>query len=493
MFRTRYVVQAASFFFLAVVGLPNGSAAEGKPTNVLLIVADDLRTELGCFGSVAKTPNIDGLAKRGVLFEHAYCQQAVCNPSRSSFLTGQRPDTLGLWCNGTHFRELNPNVVTLPELLKRNGYVTRDVGKIFHNWHTKVHGDPQSWSAPEFLHYANHGNDKPEVNGAEKLKNFATAPKVTNVDVPDPAFYDGRVADEAVRVLGEIKDKPFFLAVGFWKPHAPFNAPKKYWDLYDRASLPKLDPRWPKNGPAIAKHDSRELLGFDDTRITISAADAAEWRHGYLANTSYMDAQVGKVLDALQKSGVADNTLVIFMSDHGYHLGEHEQWGKTSCFELDAHVPLIIVPPGSKQPAKVASVVELVDLFPTITGLCNLKVDQKLAGTSLQPLLTNPQGAVKQAAFTQHPRPAYYDRTESKTPTTMGYSVRTADVRYTEWRDWSTGNVVARELYNQRSDPHELNNSIDSPADPTALQTAVSVLHQQFPPEIPPAKLARNP
>jgi iduronate 2-sulfatase len=467
-------------------------AADGrKRPNVLLIIADDLRTELGCYGSPAKTPHIDRLAKRGMLFERAYCQQALCNPSRSSFLSGQRPDTLGLWCNGIHFRDLKPNVVTLPELFKKNGYVTRDVGKIFHNWHTAVKGDPQAWSAPEFLHYENHASDKPLLPGmkVEALKELAKAPKCTQVDVPDEAFFDGRVAAEAIRVLEEVQDQPFFLAVGFWKPHAPFNAPKKYWDLYDRAALPKLEARRPTKGPEIARHDGRELLGFDDTRIELTADQAAEWRHGYFANTSYMDTQVGKLLDALQKSKAAENTLVVFMSDHGYHLGEHHLWAKTSCYELDARVPLIIIPPGGANAgSRVSSLIELVDLYPTLAGCCGLTVGQRLDGVSLAPLLKEPTSKWKEAAFTQHPRPAYYDRTPSKTPSHMGYSVRTPTVRYTEWRDWTSGKVTARELYEHDRDPQELNNSVDKPIDPAALAKAVAALHEQFPPAVPPSK-----
>src|SRR5262245_27992236 len=204
-------------------------AAAAERPNVLFIVADDLRPELGCYGSAAKTPHLDALAARGVRFDRAYCQQALCNPSRSSFLTGRRPDALHVWNNSVHFRDTNPDVMTLPQWFKEQGYVTRDVGKIFHNWHTKVKGDPRSWSAEEFLHYANPGDDKPK--GDEPLpKDLATAPRCERRDVPDEAYFDGRVAAEAVRVLGEVKDKPFFLAVGFWKPHAPFNSPKKYWD-----------------------------------------------------------------------------------------------------------------------------------------------------------------------------------------------------------------------------------------------------------------------
>ncbi len=305
-------------------------------------------------------------------FERAYCQQAVCNPSRSSFLSGQRPDTLHLWNNGTHFREKNPDVVTLPEHFKANGYTTRCVGKIFHNWHTREKGDRQSWSADEFLHYANHGDDKPQVKGVlpENLAKLADwnygATTVTECrDVPDEAYYDGRVAVEAVKVLKEVKDKPFFLAVGFWKPHAPFNAPKKYWDLYDRGKLPKLDPARPKNAVDIAFHDSREVLLIPPKSRTPTPEQAAEMRHGCFANVSFMDAQVGKVLAALSETGLDKNTVVVFISDHGYHVGEHALWGKTACFEYDARVPMIFATPDGR-PGAMKSLAELIDLFPTL-------------------------------------------------------------------------------------------------------------------------------
>ncbi len=287
---------------LALPGWVSAETRAGRP-NLVLILADDLRAELGCYGSAAKTPNLDALAVRGLRFERAYCQQALCNPSRSSFLTGRRPDALRLWSNGTHFREKNPDVVTLPQAFKAAGYETRCVGKIFHNWHTKEKGDRRSWSADEFLHYATHGDDTPAVKGplppnlATGIgRDYGKVPVCEKRDLPDDAYYDGRVAAEAVRVLGEVKGKPFFLAVGFWKPHAPFNAPKRYWDLYDPAKLPRLDPARPKAAPEVAFHDSREVLGIPPMNVTATAAQAAEMRHGYLANVSYMDAQAGKVL-----------------------------------------------------------------------------------------------------------------------------------------------------------------------------------------------------
>ncbi|MSR32661.1 MAG: DUF229 domain-containing protein [Gemmataceae bacterium] len=474
--------------FLLALLLPGQTVVAQEKTNVLLIVADDLRVELGCYGSPGKTPNLDALAGRGVRFDRAYCQQALCNPSRSSFLTGKRPDTLRLWSNGLHFRQKNPDVVTLPQWFKSNGYDTRCVGKIFHNWHTQVKGDPGSWSKPEFLHYANHGDDTPMVSGKVPASSVAgIGRKYGQVevcecrDVPDEAFFDGRVAAEAVKTLSEIKDQPFFLAVGFWKPHAPFNAPKKYWNLYDRDKLPPLRPDRPKGAPQFAFHDNREVLGIPPNQVTPNASQFAEMRHGYFANISYMDAQVGKVLKALQDNKLADKTLVVFVSDHGYHLGEHSLWAKTSCFELDARVAMIFAGPEKVARGKAStSLVELVDLFPTINELCGLKPPGKLDGVSLVPVLADPNRLVKDGAFTQHPRPAYFDRTEKGTPDSMGYSVRTANGRFTEWRDWKSGKVLAAEYYDHLRDPGELINQVDTPALEKERNSAKEILHRQF-------------
>jgi iduronate 2-sulfatase len=488
------------FLSLAALAFLVSAAHADSPrkTNVLFIVADDLRADLGCYGSAAKTPNLDALAARGVRFDHAYCQQALCNPSRSSFLTGRRPDSLHLWSNGTHFREKNPDVMTLPQWFKKNGYETRCVGKIFHNWHTKVKGDRRSWSADEFLHYASHGDDRPVVKGklpanqARPIgRDYGSVPLCERRDVPDEAYYDGRVAAEAVKILGAVKTKPFFLAVGFWKPHAPFNAPKKYWDLYDPKKLPRLDPARPKDAPTLAFHDSREILGIPPGQLTPTADQVTEMRHGYFANISFMDAQVGKVLKALDEHKLTGRTVVVFVSDHGYHIGEHQQWGKTSCFEFDARVPLIVAAPGTAKPraaAATSSLVELVDLFPTLTALCGLENPVGLEGVSLAPILADPTKRVKAAAFTQHPRPAYFDRTSSGIPDAMGYSVRTTAGRYTEWRDWKTGRLLGAEYYDHARDPQERTNRLEAARETDDVKAARRALRMQFPPHTPPAK-----
>jgi len=468
------------------------SSAFGSPTarpNVLFIMADDFWSDQKTGLPRAKTPHLDRLAKRALTFDRAYCQQAVCNPSRSSLLTGLRPDTLRLWNNGTHFRELNPAAMTLPLWFKLHGYHTRGIGKIFHNWHTQLHGDPQSWSEPEFLHYANHGDDIPQIAGTlprnhanANTRRYGNTLLCESRDVPDTAYYDGRVAAEAERVLQKIAGGPFFLGVGFWKPHAPFNAPKKYWDLYERDRIAPPDFRRPDGAPDIAFHDSREILGPPDQQSPLTTEQIAEIRHGYLANISYLDAQLGKVLDALDRSGVADRTLIVLVSDHGYQLGEHTLFGKNSNFEFDARAPLFIATPdGSSAGQHTQALTELIDLFPTLVELCGLPVPDGLDGISLAPLLKDPTRVLQPAAFTQHPRPAFYDREPTRLPQAMGYSVRTASVRFTEWRDWLSGKIIGTELYATEDDPAESRNRFNDSFLLAQQLEAIKLLHQRFP------------
>jgi iduronate 2-sulfatase len=233
--------------------------------------------------------------------------------------------------------------------------------------------------------------------------------------------------------------------------------------------------------PEISFHDGRELRGIPPNQVTFTAEQAAEIRHGYFANITYMDTQVGKVLDALDRSGQREKTIVIFVADHGYHLGEHDQWAKTSNFELDAHVPLLMSAPGGIVGKRTESMAELIDLFPTLVELCKLPQPSGLEGMSLAPVLADPVRSVKPAAFTQHPRPAYFDREPANIPKAMGCSVRTPRVRYTEWRDWKSGEVVGRELYDAHSDPVEMRNAVDDPRMADALSEAEVLLKKQFP------------
>jgi iduronate 2-sulfatase len=460
-------------------------AAGMEQPNVLFIAADDLRVE-----PLALTPNLDRLAKRSRVFTNAHCQQAVCNPSRASLMTGLRPDTLRVSNLETHFRETRPGVVTLPQHFKAHGYTALNVGKIYHNWGQPIHGDPESWSAPAELHWGNHGADLPLASG-DLPPNLAKDPKCECRELPDEAYIDGRIAARAIERLDGLKQagKPFFLAVGFWKPHAPFNAPKKYWDLYQRENIPLPDPAgWPEGTDRIAWHNSPEIRGWDKQR-QLGEDAVRELRHGYLAAASYLDAQLGRVLDHLDRLGLRDNTVVVFWSDHGYHLGEHTLWAKTSNFELDTRVPLLISVPGMAAPgAAAAAPVELLDLFPTLVATCGLPAVADLAGKALTPLLENPAATVKEAALSQFPRPAYHQGE----PRFMGYSVRSATHRYTEWRDWATGAVKARELYAHENDPRETRNLAGLPEHAGLIANLAAILPPAAP-HPPPAVAAPPP
>jgi iduronate 2-sulfatase len=427
----------------------------GRP-NVLFIAVDDLRVELGCFGSAhVRSPHIDRLAERGTVFLRAYCQQTVCNPSRASILTGMRPDTLRVWDLPTHFRENHPQAVTLPQLFKQQGYHTQCIGKIFHNWRQdKWKGDPVSWSVPSVLHYNSHYNDTPQVEG-DVPPNLASGQGTRRMtecrDVPDNAYFDGRVTDTAIKTLRQLKQAgdPFFLAVGFWKPHLPFNAPKRYWDLYDRNAIPvPTHLEAPTDVPEIALTEYR----FNGRK---EPDQLRELHHGHLAAISYLDTQVGRVLHELDTLGLRDNTVIVFWSDHGLHIGEHGLIRKTTVFELDARVPMISATPKHPGGRRTQALVELLDVFPTLTELCSLPTPRDIEGVSLVPLLNNPNSSVTPAALTQIPRPAY---PRGKPPQVMGYSIRSARYRYTEWRDFQTGAVKACELYDHDLDPEETAN-----------------------------------
>lgn len=436
-----------------------GTFGAQKP-NVLFIAIDDLRGAVGCMGDqIAVTPNMDRLAGQGTLFMNAYCQQAVCNPSRASVITGRRPDTLKVWDLKTHFRKHHPDIVTLPQLFKQHGYHTQGFGKILHGSGAPS-VDPPSWSAEPFLDHCTKRDQYvlPENRPGEKSGKQAAA---ECADVPDKAYLDGQVANEAVKTIKKLarKNQPFFLGVGFRKPHLPCCAPKKYWDLYQRSQF--ADKGWPAlvrpvGGPDTALHNWKELRGYTDIPNIgkVLPEKAAEVRHGYYAAVSYTDAQIGKLLDALDRTGLRENTIVCLWSDHGFHLGEHTLWAKTSNYEFDTRVPLMLSVPG-KKPGRVCNrLVELVDMYPTLAELAGLPASAGLEGTSLVPLLDAPERDWKKAAFTQYPRPAYY----KKSFDVMGYSVRTERFHYIEWIDVKKNHPVAIELYDHGNDSTETEN-----------------------------------
>lgn len=430
-----------------------------KRTNILFIVVDDLRNQLGCYGDpTAITPNIDQLAKNGIVFNKAYCQQAVCGPSRASFLTGRRPDVTQVWDLKTHFRKALPNVVTLPQYFKQNGYQSWCIGKIYHD--PAALQDHISWSVPEIMAVTGKVGAKYVLEKNKKAKGKAAA--VECEDVPDSAYVDGMVCNAAIQALRKLKDKPFFLAVGFRRPHLPFTAPKKYWDYYDRNKIPMpQQPATPKDAPEVGLHNSAELRGYTDIpdEGPIPSDKIRELRHGYYAGVSYIDMQIGKLVEELKKERLMDNTVIVILGDNGYHLGELDLWCKATNFESDTRIPLIISAPGMKNKGiHTNGLVELVDLYPTLADLAKLSVPKELDGISMVPLMQDADRPWKKGAFSQFPRPWMY----KKQPEVMGYTVRSKDFRYTEWRDFKDGTVKFTELYKYQANDFEEKNLTQS-------------------------------
>ena len=431
-------------------------AAETKRPNVLFIAVDDLRPEINASGSnVIKTPNLDRIAAKGTTFDRAYCQQAVCSPSRSSLMTGRRPDATRVWDLETHFRTALPDAVTVAQYFKDHGYHSMSMGKIFHGGFD----DPKSWSVPSQYpkspQYASEAALKMQNDPANiDKKGRARGPAVEDADVPDDTYADGKIARLAVKTLGELKQstKPFFLAVGMAKPHLPFVAPKKYWDLYDPKEIyvPAFR-KLPAGAPGFVGHNNSELKSYGDIPNDGEISDtlARRLRHGYYAATSYMDAQVGLVLDALEKEGLADNTVVVLWGDHGWQLGEHGLWHKHTNFELAARAPLIISAPGQKAAGrKSLSLAEFIDIYPTLADLCGLPKPKDVEGVSLKPVLDDAAASVRPVAISQYPR-------QDAGKSLMGYSIRDDRWRLTLWRDRKDNAIHATELYDEVGDPHE--------------------------------------
>ena len=430
--------------------------------NVLFVAVDDLRPALGCYGDkTAVTPNLDKLAGEGILFERSYCQFAVCSPSRLSLMTGRRPDSIRVWDLGTHFRKAVPDAVTLPQLFKQNGYHTRSIGKILHGSGSPSK-DPVSWSVdpvhdvnrdPKFR-YATEKNLK-----GKGLKRRASE----SAEVPDETYMDGLICQEAEKALREYGENPtpFFLAVGYKKPHLPFCAPKKYWDLYDRKKIPlPANPVHPAGAPELAIRSWRELEGYTDVPSDgkLNEKKIRELRHGYYACVSYVDALVGRLLKQLETSGLAEKTVVCLWGDHGFHLGEQGLWTKANNYELSARVPLLFrYPKKIKADKRSGALVELVDVYPTLVQLCGLKTPHGLEGVSLTPLMEKPGLTWKSAVFTQYPRSVKSHRHRGPGDV-MGFAIRTDTHRYVEWREGMDGRVLHRELYDHRMDPQEMKN-----------------------------------
>ena len=434
-----------------------------KP-NVLLICVDDLKPVLGCYGDkVVKTPNIDRLASRSFRFDAAYCNQAVCSPSRNALLTGLRPQTLGIYDLGTNFRQGRQNAVTLPQWFKANGYSAQGMGKIFHVGHGNTN-DEASWSVPYFrgkvVDYALPEN-KRELSREEAMfdnKSPANLPRgaaLENADVPDDTYSDGKVASEAIRRLeaaAKNPGEPVFLAVGFLKPHLPFCAPRKYWDLYktDQFQLPSVR-RAPEGAPAYAPTAFGELRNYKDVPDKGEIPEDLQRKliHGYHAAISYMDAQVGKVLDALDASPLKDNTVIVLWGDHGWHLGDHGMWSKHTNYEQATRIPLLVKAAGQTKGGASGAMVETVDIYPTLCELAGLKTPEKLDGISFAPLVTG-KSAQGERDHVTHVFPR---------GNRLGRAIRTPTHRFVEWKTiGAPADTAEVELYDYAADPLERKN-----------------------------------
>lgn len=465
---------------LFVLGLALTSVAQ--PLNVLFLAVDDLRPDIGSYGAVhMQTPHLDRLAAQGLLFERAYCQVAVCNPSRASVLSGCRPETTGVLDNQHFLRSQMPDIVTLPQHFKNHGYTALSLGKVFHHSEREPGDDPPSWSEPAWYHGEpyRHWFTEASLDYVKQLKALPKKqqPKLIRAapfeaaNEPDDVYPDGQTAAKAVETLRRLKTegRPFFLAVGFVKPHLPFTCPQKYWDLYPAETIDwPANAARPENAPEPAFHNNYELRSYGTVPASgaIPEAMAPHLIRGYRACVSFMDAQLGRVLAELDRLGLRENTLVVLWGDHGYHLGENGLWTKMTNFERGTRVPLLVSQPGMKTAGqRTRALVELVDLYPTLADLCSLPVPGHLEGTSFAPLLAEPDRPWKKAAFSEYLRPGK--------PPIHGRSLRTVDWRYTEWRD-PKGQLVGSELY----DAGEVKNLASDPAQAERVRRLAEQLHQ---------------
>lgn len=436
MKKTNYTLILLLIFASCFGGLDVNSTnnnIENRQKNVLLIIVDDLNTTLGTYGHpTILTPNIDNLARQGIQFNKAYCNYSVCNPSRSSFLTGVLPETIGITDNLTTLQSKIGDMVTLPMLFRQNGYYTASLGKIFHSGGD--HNDLKAWDDLFTFQTTELGKKGESKNMTDGVLKWCSWQAAEGDDADQP---DGQVANQAIEIIKSNQEKPFFLAVGFHKPHDPFIAPKKYFDLY-----PLVDcdpPILPVGWTPPYKHS---LPGQTGVFNQFTEQDKREFLRSYYACTSFMDAQVGKVLDALKEEGLMENTLIIFFGDHGYHLGEHEWWNKVTIYEKGQNAPMIIVD-GKKYAAGVKSnaMIEFIDLYPTLADVCDLKnVPTYLEGRSFKAVLENPLTSFREVVY------AVVNRGNM-----LGKTVKTRDWRYIEWDNGKQG----RELYNEMADPLE--------------------------------------
>jgi len=471
--------------------LRQAEGAGGK-YNVLFIPVDDLRPTLGCYGArVIRTPNLDRLAAEGTVFTRAYCQQAVCSPSRTSLLTGCRPDTTHVYDLETHFRTTIPDVVTLPQQFMTRGCHSQGMGKVYHGGLD----DAQSWSVPHWrprcpTWVTEESNAlmkrlREEVIAAGKdpkeKANQVRAYPWEAPEVEDNVLHDGALADHAIETLAQIKDRPFFLAVGFIKPHLPFVAPKRYWDLYDPADIELADnPFAPQDAPQYALSNWGELRSYYSMpkQGPVTDEQAGQLIHGYYAAASFTDAQIGRLMDELERLGLRDRTLIIMWGDHGWQLGDHGMWCKHTNFETSVHSPLVVSVPG-QQAALCDALVEFVDIYPSLCELCGVPLPDHLEGSSFAPLIEAPERPWKMAAFSQYPRSI------PGVGRGMGHSMRTDRYRFTEWAV-PEKDFREYELYDHEVDPKENVNLAKRPEHAGLVQQLTEQLHAGWQAAVPP-------
>lgn len=467
--------------FLLIQNITTGQ--EKQRPNILFIAVDDLKPNMGCFGDpLAITPNIDAIAAKGMVFTKTYCQQAVCAPSRASLLTGQYPDQTKVWDLETLIRDKNPDIVTLPQYFRQNGYNSLGVGKIF-DYRSVLNNDNLSWNKygnpyqnqlynsltgkPSYFYANPSAKDTIAILEAEAVKLGIDKqtyvqerywPSVENANVPYDAYVDGAISKEGINLMNQFNSAgtPFFLAVGFQRPHLPFNAPKEFWDLYKREDFKLAEFRGQsKNSPSIAYHNSEELRSYTDIPKTgdLSNEKQLELIHAYYASVSYIDFLVGKLTQRIKELGLEENTIIVLWGDHGWHLGDHNLWCKHSNFEEAARSPLIISYPGQPNPGKkYTHPTEFVDIATTLCELSDLKVPVDFEGESLVPVIENPDLLIREGALSQYPRNQY-----------MGYTLRTDQYRYTKWVKTSDGSHYSAELYDYETDPLETVSQISNP------------------------------
>ena len=488
--------------------------------NLLFLAVDDLRPDLGCYGhALVRTPHIDRLAAAGLTFTRSYCQQAAGNPSRASLLTGRRPDTTRVFDLETHFRRHLPDVVTLPQHFKTHGYQTTAFGKIVqkpamddlpswsiapwiagqHPWRSSENQafaerrwqqlQQDNWVSTDDLSFdpgLRHSATQRPQGPASRSSTNRDMPSWDSPDVADNALPDGQAAEAAVAALRELRTRRFFLAVGFLRPRLPFIAPKKYFDLYPPETIPlPKNPEPPFDVPDYALVDSAELRQYNDIppHGPIAEAKARELIRAYYAGTSYVDAQVGRLLDALDQLNLRENTIVVLWGDHGYHLGDHGLWSEMTNFEAATRAPLILSVPGQQGAGRMtAALTESVDLYPALCEICELPVPLGLEGSSFVPLFADPDRLWKRAVFSQSPREI------PGVGSGMGYSMRTARYRYTEWTA-ADNPFRAAELYDYQADPLEQRNVANRPENVSLVNGLSGMLREGWRASLPPTDI----